>query len=73
MRYQDIKENYSPEKDEHSKQELSDTRRSRMTLMHISRLRKIREYRKYEQEMKKGVLVKIYNTGDDGGDSMGEM
>lgn len=65
MRYQEIKENYSPERDEHTKQEISDTRRVRLTLAHISRLRKIREYRKFEREQKKSIVTKIYKKGGD--------
>jgi len=48
MRYSDLKENYSPDEDKHNSIELGDTRKDRLTLVHLSKLRKIREYRKYQ-------------------------
>ena len=46
MKYIEINENYSPQDDEFTSIDLDDTRKTRLTLAHLSKLRKIREYRK---------------------------
>ena len=71
MRYTEIKENYSPEEDKSNQVELDDTRKVRLTLKHLSKLRKIREYRKYQEGLKSTQLKKQY--GASGGDEGGEM
>ena len=40
MRYSDINENYSPDRDKHNSIELDDTRKKRLTLTHLNDLRK---------------------------------
>ena len=57
MRYSDINENYSPDRDKHNSIELDDTRKKRLTLSHLNDLRKIREYRKLEM-MRKSLKIK---------------
>lgn len=45
-----INEHYDPEEDEGNKTEKSDTRRPRLTLRHLNKLRKITELKKLESE-----------------------
>lgn len=73
MRYRDLKENYSPEEDTLNALELSDTRKSRLTLMHLSKLRKIREYRKYQQKVDSEKASRMYGAKPEGGDDIGSM
>jgi len=42
MKYIEINENYSPEEDEFNAIDLEDTRKTRLTLVHLSKLRKIK-------------------------------
>ena len=69
MRYSELKENYSPEEDKSNQIKLSDTRKVRLTLKHLAKLRKIREFRKYEQSTKSTQLKKQY--GSSGEEDMG--
>ena len=60
MKYSEIKENYSPERDEHNSIELDDTRKNRLTLTHLNDLRKMREYRKVQNTEEKARLKQQY-------------
>tara|TARA_Y100000022_G_scaffold71412_1_gene61462 strand:- start:2108 stop:2326 length:219 start_codon:yes stop_codon:yes gene_type:complete len=60
MKYSEIKENYSPERDEHNSIELDDTRKNRLTLTHLNDLRKMREYRKVQNSEEKARLKQQY-------------
>ena len=60
MRYSDINENYSPDRDKHNSIELDDTRKKRLTLSHLNDLRKIREYRKYENSQESAKIKRQY-------------
>lgn len=71
MRYSDLTENYSPDEDDHNKIELGDTRKERLTLIHLSKLRKIREFRKYQTGVKTDQVQRQYSSG--GGDDGGEL
>ena len=72
MRYTDLTENYSPEEDAANKRELSDTRKNRLTLDHLSKLRKIREYRKYQTTVRQQQIQRQYSSGNDSaGDGLG--
>ena len=71
MRYKELKENYSPNEDKSTQIELSDTRKDRLTLIHLSKLRKIREYRKYQVGIRSAQVKRQYAAGDDGGSDMG--
>ena len=71
MRYSDLTENYSPEEDKSNQRELSDTRKDRLTLVHLSKLRKIREFRKYQTGVRSAQVQRQYTSGDDGGGEMG--
>lgn len=70
MRYSDLTENYSPDEDNHNSREIDDTRKDRLTLIHLSKLRKIREYRKYQEGIKSQQVQRQYKGGGDesGGD-----
>jgi hypothetical protein len=70
MRYSDLTENYSPDEDNHNSREIDDTRKDRLTLVHLSKLRKIREYRKYQEGVKSQQVQRQYKGGGDesGGD-----
>lgn len=61
-------ENYFPEDDEHNKQELSDTRRPRLTLRHLNKLRKIQELKKLEMNAHADFVKTMYGTPDEGGE-----
>ena len=64
-----LNENYFPEDDERNKTEISDTRRPRLTLSHLNKLRKIRELRKLEMSAQKDFVKRMYGASpeDDGG------
>ena len=49
MKYIEINENYNPEDDDFTAIDLEDTRKIRLTLDHLSKLRKVREYRKFQK------------------------
>ena len=74
MKYSELKENYSPEEDQSNQKELSDTRKDRLTLIHLSKLRKIREYRKYQKGVRSNQVQRQYASGgDEGGEMGGEL
>ena len=60
MKYIEINENYSPEEDEFNAIDLDDTRKIRLTLEHLSKLRKIREYRKFQKASENEQVKKQY-------------
>ena len=71
MRYADLTENYSPDEDNHNRRELDDTRKDRLTLIHLSKLRKIREFRKYQEGIKSQQVQRQYKSA--GGEAGGDM
>jgi len=61
MKLMEVKPGYNePADDELSKAKKMDTRRPRLTLEHLSKLRKMREIRKLEVEQRKELYKKIY-------------
>ena len=60
MRYSELKENYDPNEDKSVVASLDDTRKVRLTLRHLSKLRKIRDYRNYEKSLKSEQLKTQY-------------
>jgi len=50
-----------PAKNEFETDEKTDTRRPRLTLEHLGKLRKMREIRKLEMESRKDLYKKIYS------------
>jgi hypothetical protein len=65
MKYVEINENYNPEDDEFTAIDLEDTRKIRLTLDHLSKLRKIREYRKFQKASEDEQVKKQYGVSDD--------
>lgn len=73
MKYSEIKENYSPERDKHNSIELDDTRKKRLTLSHLNDLRKLRTYREYKNDQKKVQLKAQYGGSSKGGSEQPEL
>lgn len=71
MRYKQISENYSPEADNHNAKKVGDTRKARLTLAHLAKLRRMREYRKYQDKIRGELVKRMYGgqaaVGEDGG------
>ena len=63
MKFQEVKESQElavPEDNEFTKAEKMDTRRPRLTLEHLGKLRRMREIRKFETENRKELYKRIY-------------
>ncbi len=60
-----ITENYFPEDDEANKISMSDTRRPRLTLRHLNKLRKIQELKRLEGEAHDEFVKTMYGTPAD--------
>ena len=61
MRFNEVRLGYNdPADNEFEKSEKMDTRRPRLTLQHLNKLRKMREVRKLEIEERKSLFKKIY-------------
>lgn len=56
-------ENYFPEDDRANSRELTDTRRPRLTLRHLNKLRKIKELKKLEMAAHKQFVQDMYGPG----------
>ena len=59
-------ENYFPEDDKQNQAELSDTRRPRLTLRHLNKLRKIQELKQLEMLEHKDFVKTMYGTPPEG-------
>lgn len=73
MRYKQISENYSPEEDKHNTLSKGDTRKARLTLVHLSKLRNIREYNKYQDKLRSETVSTMYSGPSEGGGDMGGL
>ena len=71
MKYIEINENYNPEDDYFTAIDLEDTRKIRLTLDHLSKLRKVREYRKFQKASEDEQVKKQYGGSDDASPSGG--
>ena len=61
MKFKELKEAYCDmEDDDHSRYDIDDITRPRLTLMHLSRLRKMREMKKYEDGERQKFFKFIY-------------
>lgn len=63
MKFQEVKESQelaAPEDNKLEQAEKMDTRRPRLTLEHLGKLRKMREIRKFEIESRKELYKRIY-------------
>lgn len=64
-----ITENYFPEDDEANKISMDDTRRPRLTLRHLNKLRKIQELKRLETEAHADFVKTMYGTpAEEGGE-----
>lgn len=61
-----INEHYFPEDDKHNQIEMSDTRRPRLTLRHLNKLRKIQELKRLETEAHSDFVKTMYGTPAEG-------
>ncbi len=61
-----ITENYFPEDDEMNKADMSQTRRPRLTLRHLNKLRKIQELKALEMEAHGDFVRTMYGTPEEG-------
>ena len=59
-------ENYWPEDDKQNQHKLDDTRRPRLTLRHLNKLRKIQELKKMEMLAHKDFVKQMYGTPPEG-------
>ncbi len=57
-----LNEYYEPEEDEYNKFSLDDTRRPRLTLRHLNKLRKVRELRRMEQAAHSDFVKDMYGS-----------
>lgn len=67
---------YSPEDDEQLKAEMSDTRRPRLTLRHLNKLRKMREMQALDNAQHSQFVKQMYGDsggGEEGGGGMEEF
>ena len=71
MKYIEINENYNPEDDDFTAIDLEDTRKIRLTLDHLSKLRKIREYRKFQKASEDEQVKKQYGGSEEASASGG--
>lgn len=53
---------YTPEDDKYGALELDDTRRPRLTLMHLNRLKKMRAAREIENLVRRDTLELLYGS-----------
>ncbi len=63
-----LSESYWPEDDKQNQQEMGDTRRPRLTLRHLNKLRKIQELKKLETEAHADFVRTMYAEPDEGGE-----
>ena len=63
-------ENYFPEDDRSANRELMDTRRPRLTLRHLNKLRKIKELKKLEMSAHKQFVQDMYGPQEGGEEDM---
>jgi hypothetical protein len=57
---------YTPEDDKYSQAQLSDTRRPRLTLAHLNKLKKMRAARQLENLVRNDTLQLMYGTPEQG-------
>ena len=60
MRYHQLTENYFPKEDEFHKASRKDSRKTRLTLKHLNKLRRVRDIRKADQEENSDFVSKMY-------------
>jgi hypothetical protein len=63
-----IREYYDAVDDNFTKRNVDDTRRARLTLKHVNKLRKMRELQELENQIHRERLQKIYGSSEGEGD-----
>ena len=63
-----INEHYEPADDKQNQASLSDTRRQKLTIRHLNKLRKIQELKKLENESHAEFVRTMYAEPDEGGE-----
>ena len=63
-----LNENYFPEEDKQNQADLTQTRRPRLTLRHLNKLRKIQELKKLENEAHAEFVRTMYAEPTEGGE-----
>lgn len=66
-----LNEFYNPEEDKYTQQTVSDTRKSKMTLEQLNKLRKYRDIKKKEKEEHAKFVQQMYRAPSEGGDAGG--
>jgi hypothetical protein len=60
MRYNELKEAYLPDQDKYHRADISTSRKTRLTLKHLNKLRRVREIRKQDQEENREFVARMY-------------
>ena len=60
MRYNELKEAYLPDNDEYHRADIGTSRKTRLTLKHLNKLRKVREIRNKDQEENREFVARMY-------------
>ena len=58
---------YTPGDDKYSQQQLTDTRKPKITLVHLNKLKKMRAARQLENLVRRDVLELLYGAPEEGG------
>lgn len=66
-----LKENYDMEDDEYMKATMADSRRPRLTLRHLNKLRKLKDIRRLEAQERQEFVKVMYASGGGGGEAEG--
>lgn len=68
MKLTDLYEYYDVSKDQLGTADINDTRRPRLTMYHLKKLRKMNELKNYEKSVRDQLLGVMYSGGDDADD-----
>jgi hypothetical protein len=60
MRIKELKEAYLPDQDKYSSAQIGSSRKTRLTLKHLNKLRKVREIRLQDQQENAEFVAKMY-------------
>ena len=60
MRYKELTEAYLPDQDEFHRADMNTSRKTRLTLKHLNKLRKVREIRRQDQEENAEFVATMY-------------
>lgn len=65
MKYDQLREYYEANQDKYTIRKKTDTRKARLTLRHLNKLRKKRELAKLENEQRAQTLNAMYGSNND--------